>query len=96
MVQRAPQRVKTVDTQKWSVPMGLSEATGTFKSQPPPGTRERNSRRIGKAAQLHAEQNSIAAHVILTDPDGYGGEEALAVRWARLTVQETDQNAVAA
>jgi hypothetical protein len=60
--------------------------TGTFTLQPTPGPRQPKTRGVGKAAHQFDRQNTIAAHVILTDPDAYGGEEALAVKWARLAV----------
>jgi hypothetical protein len=34
----------------------------------------------------HDRNNLEAARLILTDPDHYGGDEALAVRWARRVV----------
>jgi hypothetical protein len=54
------------------------------------------SGKSSSSRQSYVEQNAIAAQIILTDPDGYGGEEALAVRWARLALRSPVQTLVAA
>ena len=40
-----------------------------------------------KKSAGYDRDNHQAALIILTDPDGYGGEEALAVIWARKYVE---------
>ena len=40
-----------------------------------------------RTADEHAATNLEIALLILTDTEGYGGETALAVRWARLVAE---------
>jgi hypothetical protein len=47
-------------------------------------------------AERYRQDNLASARIILTDVDGFGGESALAVIWARMTVRnEADRRRAA-